>query len=87
VGGTNSLDEDRMIVSKSKGRVLFYVKAWEPPTAEFLDFLHTLATVTEKVTLFPVGMPHEHYLASESDLEIWGKKLEGMGERKVWLKI
>jgi hypothetical protein len=39
VGGTNSLEEDSEIISKCQGEVLFYVKSWEPPTMDFVDFI------------------------------------------------
>jgi len=87
VGGANSLEEDSVIISQSKGSVLLYVKAWEPPTDEFMDFLHALAKVAEKITVVPAGMPQESDSVSESDIGIWDRKLQQFGEKKVWLKV
>jgi len=87
VGGTNTLDEDKKIVSQAKGNVLLYVKSWEPPTMDFVDFLESLAAVAQKVTVVPVGTDSDTYLPKEHELAIWGRKLQGAGEKKVWLKI
>ncbi|BAF71476.1 DUF2868 domain-containing protein [Sulfurovum sp. NBC37-1] len=87
VGGTNTLDEDREIVLKAKGEVLFYVKAWEPPTMDFVDFLEDLAKVADRIIVAPVGTPQNGYLPKQNELAMWGRKLQGMGEEKVWLKI
>ncbi|KYJ85473.1 DUF2868 domain-containing protein [Sulfurovum riftiae] len=87
VGGTNTLDEDREIVLKSKGEVLLYVKAWEPPTMDFMDFLEELAKVADKIIVAPVGTAPNGYLPKENELAVWGRKLQDLGEKKVWLKI
>ncbi|AKF25429.1 hypothetical protein YH65_08570 [Sulfurovum lithotrophicum] len=87
VGGTNTLDEDREIVLKAKGEVLFYVKAWEPPTMDFVDFLEDLSKVADRIIVAPVGIPQNGYLPKQNELAMWGRKLQGMGEEKVWLKI
>jgi len=87
VGGTNTLDEDREIVLKSKGEVLLYVKAWEPPTMDFVDFLESLARVAEKIIVAPVGTAPDGYCPKESELAVWGRKLRDLGEKKVWLKV
>ncbi|WP_297524526.1 DUF2868 domain-containing protein [Sulfurovum sp.] len=87
VGGTNSLEEDRKIVSRTEGSVLLYVKAWEPPTMDFVDFLEDLAKTADTITVAPVGMREEAYLPGNRELAVWGRKLQNLGEKKVWLKI
>jgi len=87
VGGTNTLDEDREIILKAKGEVLFYVKAWEPPTMDFVDFLEALVKIADKIIVAPVGTPENGYLPREKELAVWGRKLQSVGEEKVWLKI
>lgn len=87
VGGTNTLDEDREILLKVKGEVLFYVKAWEPPTMDFVDFIEALAKVAEKIVVMPVGTAQNGYRPREKELSVWGRKLQSLGEKKVWLKI
>ena len=87
VGGTNTLDEDREIVLRSKGEVLLYVKAWEPPTMDFADFLESLAKVADKIIVAPVGTAPDGYRPKERELAVWGRKLRDLGEKKVWLKV
>ncbi len=87
VGGTNSLEEDSEIISKCQGEVLFYVKSWEPPTMDFVDFLEELTSVADKVILAPVGTVENAYLPKIKELEMWGRKLETLKNEKVWLKL
>jgi hypothetical protein len=86
VGGTNSLEEDSEIISKCQGEVLFYVKSWEPPTMDFVDFLEELTRVADKVILAPVGTVEDRYLPKTKELEMWGRKLQQISSDKVWLK-
>jgi hypothetical protein len=86
VGGTNSLEEDSEIISKCQGEVLFYVKSWEPPTMDFVDFLEELTRVVDKVILTPVGTVEDRYLPKTKELEMWGRKLQTLNSEKVWLK-
>ena len=86
VGGTNSLEEDSEIISKSQGEVLFYVKSWEPPTMDFVDFLEDLTRVADKIILTPVGTVEDKYLPKTKELEMWGRKLQTLNSEKVWLK-
>ena len=86
VGGTNSLEEDSRIISKCRGEILFYVKSWEPPTMDFVDFLEELSGVADKVILAPVGTVEDLYLPKNKELEMWGRKLQTLKNEKVWLK-
>ena len=86
VGGTNSLEEDSEIISKCQGEVLFYVKSWEPPTMDFVDFLEELTRAVDKVILAPVGTVEDTYLPKTKELEMWGRKLQTLKNEKVWLK-
>jgi len=87
VGGTNSLEEDSEIISKCRGEVLFYVKSWEPPTMDFVDFLEALTATVDKVILTPVGTVKDAYLPKSKELEMWGRKLQTLKNEKVWLKL
>ena len=86
VGGANSLKDDAIVVSKSRGEVLLFVKAWEPPTMDFVDFLEDLTQVADKVLVLPVGTVDEGYIAKQNFLDIWSKKLVLVSDSKVWLK-
>jgi hypothetical protein len=85
VGGRNSFSEDKAIVDNLKGKILLYVKAWEPPTMDFMDFL---ADVLEKkevviVEICPLGTSTENYSSKKSDIEMWLKKLEQISSEKL----
>lgn len=86
VGGTNSLEEDMEIIHKSHGEVLLYVKAWEPPTMDFMDYLETLLEAVDKVVVVPVGVQEENYLPSSKTVAVWAKKLALLNHHKVWIK-
>ena len=87
MGGTNSFEEDSEIVSKSQGEVLFFVKSWEPPTMDFVDYLEELSQKVDKVVLLPVGTSQEAYHTSTHALKVWANKLVLIADKKVWLKI
>lgn len=86
VGGTNSFEEDHEIISKSRGEVLFFVKGWEPPTMDFVDYLSELCVKVDKVVLVPVGTVENHYELKEKFVDVWDRKLSQINEVKVWLK-
>lgn len=86
-GGANSLDEDSEVIGKCHGEILFYVKAWEPPTMDFMDFLENLLSKADKVTVAPIGTEENAYVSKEKDVNIWARKLVTLNSEKVWLKI
>lgn len=86
VGGTNNLEEDSEIVAKSKGEVLLFVKAWEPPTMDFVDYVEELTLKVDKVIVAPVGTAENSYSATVKELNVWDRKLSVMHNEKVWLK-
>ena len=86
VGGTNSLEEDAEIIHKSHGEVLLYVKAWEPPTMDFMDYIEALLVQVDRVIVVPVGIKENNYKADDKMIQIWIKKLVQLGSNKVWLK-
>ena len=86
VGGANSLEEDTEIVFKSHGEILLFVKAWEPPTMDFVDYLSELTDKVDKVIVVPIGTAENHYEASDKEIDVWENKLSMLGDMKVWLK-
>jgi len=86
VGGANTLDEDTEIVFKSHGEILLIVKAWEPPTMDFIDYLSELTDKVDKVIVVPIGTRANSYEASHKEMDIWENKLSLLGDKKVWLK-
>ncbi len=85
VGGANSLAQDSEIVSKSHGEVLLYVKAWEPPTMDFMDYLEELLKKVDKVIIYPIGSASEGYKSETRFIDIWAKKLSLLNHEKVCL--
>jgi hypothetical protein len=85
-GGGNSLEEDSEILSKCQGEIVLYVKAWEPPTMDFLDFLEEMGSIARKIIVVPVGTAENAYRPKVREVEIWGRKLQTLKSGKVWLK-
>jgi len=86
VGGSNSFEEDSEIISKSHGEVLLFVKAWEPPTMDFVDYLTDLTEKVDKVIVVPIGTVENHYETTFKETDVWENKLSTQGDEKVWLK-
>jgi len=83
VGGGKSLQEDSEVVSKSHGEVLLYVKAWEPPTMDFMDYLEALLQKVDKVIVYPVGQASDGYATESKFIDIWANKLSLFKDEKV----
>ena len=85
VGGRNSFKEDQQIADKLEESVLIYVKAWEPPTMDFIDFLEELLEKKAllKVDICPLGTSSNTYERKKSDLAVWLKKLEQIDSDKL----
>jgi len=86
VGGANTLEEDREIIHRSHGEILLYVKAWEPPTMDFVDFLESLLKKVDKVVVIPIGTEVQAYTGKKKDIDVWARKLGKMNSDKIWLK-
>ena len=86
VGGTNSFEEDSEVIFKSHGEVLLFVKGWEPPTMDFVDYLTELISKVDKVVVVPIGTAENHYEATPKEIDVWENKLSLLGDMKVWLK-
>jgi hypothetical protein len=86
VGGGNTLDEDNEIVHLSHGEVLLYVKSWEPPTMDFIDYLETLIKRVDKVIVCPIGTTEDQYHTEVKEVNVWARKLSMLESKKVWLK-
>jgi len=86
VGGGNSLSKDTQIIKESFGEVLLYVKAWEPPTMDFMDYLDELLPCVDKIIIYPLGTQEEEYLSKERFIDIWERKISALNNEKVWIK-
>ncbi|MBT8347990.1 MAG: DUF2868 domain-containing protein [Sulfurovum sp.] len=86
VGGTNSFEDDAEVIFNSQGEVLLFVKAWEPPTMDFIDYLAELTDKVDKVIVAPIGTVENHYEATPKEIDVWENKLSLLGDAKVWFK-
>lgn len=87
VGGNNSLEEDAQIIGRCQGEILLCVKAWEPPTMDFVDFVQALCKQTDRIIVVPLGTREESYLPQSKAVQVWARKLAMLQNSKVWLKI
>ncbi|CAA6816136.1 MAG: Unknown protein [uncultured Sulfurovum sp.] len=85
LGGRNTFVEDQEIISTLKEKVLLYVKAWEPPTMDFMDCLDDILNKQEllAVDICPLGTASNNYVSQEHDLNVWLKKLEQVESSKL----
>lgn len=86
VGGANSFEEDMEVIFRSHGEILLFVKAWEPPTMDFVDYLSDLTNKVDKVIVMPVGTKKDRYEAGAKEIDVWENKLSLLKNKKVWLK-
>jgi len=86
VGGTNSFEEDSEVIYKSHGEIVLFVKGWEPPTMDFVDYLTELISKVDKVVVVPIGKVENHYEATPKEIDVWENKLSLLGYMQVWLK-
>jgi hypothetical protein len=87
VGGNNPLERDRKIAEQSHGEVLFFVKAWEPPTMDFVDYLQMLADTAERIVVVPIGTVENSFAASDREVDVWLRKIAALDEECVWVKV
>jgi hypothetical protein len=85
VGGKNSFSEDQAVLSEVERSILVYVKAWEPPTMDFMDFLDDLLGKEKifKVDICPLGTSSNAYASERRDLQVWLNKLEKIDSVKL----
>lgn len=87
VGGSHTFNEDQEVAATARARVLLYVKSWEPPTMDFIDFLEELLGNPEvqEVEVCLLGIAKNNYQYSDQELAIWKRKIEGLKSKKVWV--
>jgi len=85
VGGKNSFVEDKQIVITLEKSILLYVKAWEPPTMDFMDFLEDVLAKKEiqQLDVCPLGTSSNGYRSKEEDVAIWLRKLKTISSEKL----
>ena len=86
VGGANSFDDDERVLDKSSGEILLFVKSWEPPMMEFIDYLEDLTQKADKIIVYPIGLKEDEYKPKDTNIGIWENKLSLYDDTKVWFK-
>ncbi len=87
VGGSHTFAQDQTEAQKVNGTVLLYVKSWEPPTMDFVDFLHLLIEnqKADEVQVYPLGTTSRYYESDSKDVAVWVRKIQGLKSKKVWV--
>ena len=87
IGGNNSFLEDENEAKKVRRTVLFYVKSWEPPTMDFVDFLELLIEnkKVDTIHIYPLGTVGRYYESDAKDIAVWNRKIQGLKSEKVWV--
>ena len=87
VGGNNSFSEDQKIAKEASGEVILYVKSWEPPTMDFVDFVEELLANenVKEIKVYPLGTVGRNYESDEREVAIWKRKIQGLKSEKVWV--
>jgi len=86
VGAQHPLAKEAEIQTENKAAVLCFVRAWEPPTMEIVDFLTELSCRADKVIVVPVGTLENQHRAAPKELDVWDRKLTLLHHDKLWLK-
>jgi hypothetical protein len=87
VGGNNTFEEDEEIANSLRGKVIIYVKSWEPPTMDFIDFLEMVVenSKVDRVEIYPLGTVGKFYKSNSKDIAIWERKIDTIQSKKVWI--
>ena len=86
-GGNNSFIEDQEVAKMASKTVILYVKSWEPPTMDFVDFVEELLANQNvyEVQVCPLGTVGRNYESDEREVAIWKRKIQGLKSKKVWV--
>ena len=87
VGGNSSFLEDENEAKKATKMVLLYVKSWEPPTMDFVDFLELLIEnrKIKVIEIYPLGTVGRYYESDAKDISVWKRKIQSLKSEKVWV--
>lgn len=85
VGGNSSFTEDEKKAKEAQKTTLLFVKAWEPPTMDFIDFLELLIENKNlnEIQIYPLGTVRQYYKSNTKDISIWRRKIQGIQSKKV----
>ncbi len=85
VGGDNSIREDEDILKSIDGDTLLYVKSWEPPTMDFIDFIEELS-IRCHIIIYPMGSVDYEYRAKDEEFRIWERKVSLLRSENIRMR-
>ncbi|MBU1668572.1 DUF2868 domain-containing protein [bacterium] len=87
VGGSHTFSKDQEIARQISRTVLLYVKSWEPPTMDFVDFLELLieSKKVDEIHVYPLGTVGRYYASDAKEVAVWKRKIQGLKSKKVWV--
>ena len=87
VGGSHTFSEDQEVAEQVSRTVLLYVKSWEPPTMDFVDFLELLieSKKVDEIHVYPLGTVGRYYESDAKEIAVWKRKIQALKSKKVWV--
>ncbi len=85
-GGNHSLEDDEDVIDSASGEILLYVKSWEPPTMDFIDFIIPLAQNSQSLTIYPIKASGDEYKSTDEFYDIWALKVSGLKIGNIKMK-
>ncbi len=89
VAGNNSLEDDEKVISLLGNDILLYLKSWEPPTMDLVDFLDDLIIhIDGVVDIYLVGLDSNNLKFLPNELDIYSRWLASLENREfINLKV
>jgi hypothetical protein len=82
VAGNNSLEDDAKVISLVDDNILLYLKSWEPPTMDLVDFLDDLILhINGVVDIYLVGLESNNLKFLPNELDIYSRWLASLENR------
>jgi hypothetical protein len=82
VAGNNSLEDDAKVISLVDDNILLYLKSWEPPTMDLVDFLDDLILhIDGVVDIYLVGLESNNLKFLPNELDIYSRWLASLKNR------
>ncbi len=87
-GMLHSTAEEQAVAKSLSGKILLYVKAWEPPTGDFVDFLEALnESKVSSIEIYPLGEPTRNYQALPQNSDVWRRTISTLENTKIRMLI
>lgn len=89
VAGNNSIEDDERIISLTDKDILLYLKSWEPPTMDLVDFLDDLIKhIDGVVDIYLVGLDSNNLKFLPNELDMYSRWLASLDNKQyINLKV